>query len=175
MPEEGARWLATTHAEVGRFFGVQKNTVKGWGAEGMPGKQGGYDLSAIYAWLKRRDRRGGSDAANEKSKLEAEKLREEIRFKRRTNDLEEGLLWDSAAVRQWVAIIFTYLKGEIEAWPADMQMQWPEESRVETKADMEHYIHLALVRLAEAEVAPGVTFKDCVIATADEFRRGTEA
>lgn len=45
-------WTVNTQAEVGEFFGVTINGVKGWNKQGMPGRPGAYRLDVIAQWLR---------------------------------------------------------------------------------------------------------------------------
>lgn len=52
MTQQQQRFVVRTQIEVAEFFDVDRSTVCGWTAKGMPGgRRGPYDLSAIAKWL----------------------------------------------------------------------------------------------------------------------------
>lgn len=52
MTQQQQRFVVRTQIEVAEFFDVDRSTVCGWSAKGMPGgRRGPYDLSNISKWL----------------------------------------------------------------------------------------------------------------------------
>ncbi len=67
-------------AEVAKFFGVARNTVKGWRHAGMPGTPGAFDLAAIARWDGARARPAPPDVDHQLA--EARAIRESARAAR---------------------------------------------------------------------------------------------
>lgn len=82
-------FTARTQKEVAEFFGKSAATVALWAREGMPGRRGEWDLSAIQRWLEGRREETKSEGEGPRSpelerkrKWDADRAEMEVREKR---------------------------------------------------------------------------------------------
>ena len=88
-------WIVETLADVARFFGRHRDTVRGWRRAGMPGEPKAFDLSEIVRWKEANIAQSGRVEGDE-SRAEAERKKAwsdaglaQLKLKEKTGELIE--------------------------------------------------------------------------------------
>lgn len=130
------RWMASSLAEVGQFFGLATATIKGWRSDGMPGSDAGWPLDAIVRW--RFDRLANNDLATEQRKatLEATQLANDAR--RLELSKERGELVELVDVERWASIALIEAREIVMSIPEKLATSAPPGLRemVRSEADL---------------------------------------
>lgn len=167
MPHEVAQWLEAkgigqrcgfrgvvrTLADVARAFGVTKNTVqKDWRPDGMPGRTGHWDLSAIHAWKRARnrdeskqvdplahgeDQQQALDSRLRKHAAEARIKEADAAAKERRNRLEEENIIYRNDVERFFSEFFTRIRDQFATLSEEVSPLLPKEIKEDFAEDLD--------------------------------------
>lgn len=140
-----SRWVVATLEQVGKFWSVALGTVDEWRRQGMPGRSGRYDLSAIAQWFRtyRKGEPGGAESTA-RSPLAAARLAREIaRARREQLELErmQGKLVnvdDASAQRKQLVC---WLDDVLQRLGAELHILLADKPRNRTQPVVEDYVY----------------------------------
>ena len=128
----GGKWLASSVAEVAKFFGrsrelVQREWRPHWGPECFAGDK--YDLAAIAKWALARHKSPNDELAGlnrKKKELESARLEQQITAERRKNLEAEGLLLDRESAESQAKSAVRHLRDVFLRIPSGLIPLWGE-------------------------------------------------
>ena len=131
-------------AAVAAFFGVNRNTITTWIANGMPRLAGRkYDLSAIAIWWRENVLPNVNQASEDSTEgLEREKLRIANERARLKLLHEAGQLVSRTAALSEIEQLFARLRARLESVPDEMGTSLPPELQAEAVADWKMKVSL---------------------------------
>lgn len=158
---ENDPWIVRTLADVARFFGVRLQTVKGdWRGNGMPGQAGAWDLREIVAWRNERQGQSADNDAERNSQRaaatdwEAVKLKEDALLKRLRRKRLQGELVQLDVVMQSISETLIRIRDRLLAFPEEIEMGFPQETRGENVRSLESKIENLLREMSQWEITP---------------------
>lgn len=157
--EPDARWVVGSQAEVARFFGCNRHTVKDWAGADMPRLDGGgYDLREIVKWkLAKAEWAGdGEEADGLKQRLataDVAKAEADAAMKQLKLAEQRGRLVDRDAAKAVNGQIFAAVRNRLEQLPREVAGAVPPEIRDSVVEDVAHRVALCQRELAALKPA----------------------
>lgn len=140
-----SHFIVKTQAELAALWGVTHGTIKEWARNGMPGKSGAYDFAAIARWrLARSERPASTDVAEQKKRMEVEKLTEEIIRLKRQESEAVGELLDRRTVEVQITLLLRSVQQSLLRLPSQLRPYLPEEAAGPALAELDRLLRLAL-------------------------------
>lgn len=153
----GAPRHVGTTAELAVAIGRSLPMLDRYLAAGLPLSGPPYDVAAVAEWVRQNVRprtgRAADDEAEpilrKRNRLELQKMREDVRSKKRRNDKDEARLLPAEEVTQWVAQAFLRIRQRLEKLPDDLQVLVPSALRPEFRAAAEKKVHALLTEMSD--------------------------
>lgn len=147
-----------TQGELASALDVTDRTVRHYLARGMPGcdSRGRYNVERCRGWISKNIReRETLDVSELKEafvRAELAKTEEQAKKLKLANDILERQLVYRDEVLQSASEMVLRIKTRLEAFPAEVEMQLPNEVRADVKRELESQIFLLLKEMAGWEV-----------------------
>jgi phage terminase Nu1 subunit (DNA packaging protein) len=149
-------WCVRTQNSVAEFFAVRRSSVVEWFSCGCPGRgPKGYDLAAIARWRLDRQRATPNgdvaDAALSARRRAAEVAILEAKAEaiRVENERLAGRLRHVDEINQRWNVSMLRIRHRLQAFPSEMAMTFPVESRPQNLCDFEDAVYALLREMSE--------------------------
>ena len=145
--QKSSRWVVSTLADVGAFFGVHCDTPRTWrlGADPLPGTPGKWDLSVIAQWRARRSERSG--LAEELRSTEIRLKTAQAVQKELSNAQASGELLDRGDVERWASVACIEFRCMVMSLPERLSTSAPPTLRGFVRDESDRLCRAALIAL----------------------------